>query len=343
MKKVSVVIPCLNEVNFIDESIASVLRQDFPIEQLEVFFVDGGSTDGTRQILEEVAEKHPHIFLLDNPNRTVPFALNAGIRNATGDFVLRLDVHSSFPESYISKLMDWHTYLDADNLGGICFTDVQRKNPISEAIKLVMSDQFGVGNSTFRVGSNKLLEVDTVPFGCYKRDVFERIGYFDERLTRNQDIEFNKRLKRNGGTILLVPDVTCTYFARDTFGLLFANRFKTGMWIVKTSCLTKSFKNLSVRHFIPFAFVAGLLGSLGLSLFWNGFLILFFLIFGSYVFLMAKRAIKITNENTKWYLVFIAFFVLHFSYGLGSLRGFQFLPLYFKDNKKKSSYFVRKK
>jgi glycosyltransferase involved in cell wall biosynthesis len=318
---VTVLIPCLNEGKYISQSISSVVNQDFPIEELEVFYIDGGSVDETLDTIKAAEAKYSHIKLLHNPNQTVPYALNIGIRASKGEFILRMDVHSSFPPDYISKLIDWHDYLEVENLGGVCFTDVQQKTKSSAAIKLVMSDRFGVGNSTFRVGARVLSEVDTVPFGCYKREVFEKIGLFDERLTRNQDIEFNKRLKRMGGTIYLVPDVQCTYFARDNFKDLFKNRFKTGYWIVKTSFLTKNLKNLSIRHFVPLAFVFSIILPMVLALVWPVFLIFSALALSSYLYLMIKRSFKIASGFTPWYYVFFGFFVLHFSYGLGSMIG----------------------
>jgi glycosyltransferase involved in cell wall biosynthesis len=327
---VTVLIPCLNEGKYISQSISSVVNQDFPIEELEVFYIDGGSVDETLDTIKAAEAKYSHIKLLHNPNQTVPYALNIGIRASKGEFILRMDVHSSFPPDYISKLIDWHDYLEAENLGGVCFTDVQQKTKSSAAIKLVMSDRFGVGNSTFRVGARVLSEVDTVPFGCYKREVFEKIGLFDERLTRNQDIEFNKRLKRMGGTIYLVPDVQCTYFARDTFKSLFKNRFKTGYWIVKTSFLTKNFRNLSVRHFVPLVFVLSLIIPTLLGFVAPFFFFLSFLAIFSYLYLMTRRSIKISRGVTIWPYTLFGFFVLHFSYGLGSLIGLQNLPFYFK-------------
>lgn len=328
--KVSILIPCYNEVRYISQSIASVVSQDFPKEELEVFYIDGGSTDGTIELLKEAIASHKHIHLLHNLSKTVPYALNLGIQASKGAYIVRMDVHSNFPEDYISKLIDWHNYLDADNLGGVCYTDVQKKTNASAAIKLVMSDKFGVGNSTFRVGSRILSEVDTVPFGCYKREVFDKVGLFDERLTRNQDIEFNKRLKRAGGSIYLVPDVHCTYFARDTFKSLFKNRFRTGYWIIKTSFLTKNLKNLSVRHFVPLVFVLSLLFPILLSFLWIWFLAVSVVVILSYLILMIKRSVKISRNHTPWIFTFFGFFLLHFSYGLGSIFGLKNIFLYFK-------------
>ena len=335
MTKVSVVIPCLNEERYVIQSLESVIHQDYPSSKLEVYYVDGGSTDSTLSLLADIAKKYDWISIIDNPNKTVPFALNLGIKKATGDLIMRMDVHSHFPPDYISKIVSWHEYLEVDNVGGICHTDVLHQNKISEAIKLVMADKYGVGNSTFRVGTKVLSEVDTVPFGCYKREVFDRIGYFDERLTRNQDIEFNERLKRNGGLIYLVPDVHCTYFARDTYSSLFSNRFKTGMWIVKTSALTRNLRNLSIRHFVPLIFVLAVLLPLLLSFIYLPFAAISALVLLLYILVLGKRAYTIKTAPTKTSFVFLGFLMLHFSYGLGSFYGLKYvIPLYSKGGKK---------
>lgn len=329
MTSVSVVIPCYNEKSFIVQNIDALIKQTYSKDRLEVFYVDGGSTDGTWDILQDFARKYKWLNVLSNPNKTVPYALNKGIKAATGDLIIRMDVHTYFPPDYIEKLVDWMDYLNVENIGGICDTDVLEKNKTSEAIRLVMSDKFGVGNSTFRVGVKKLSEVDTVPFGCYKKEVFEKIGLFDVRLERNQDIEFNKRLKRDGGRIYLLPNVHCTYYSRDTLHGLFKNRFKTGKWIIKTSFLTKSLRNLSLRHFIPLLFVLSICTPLLVSLFIPYFWILAVAIFLLYLVVLGNRARKIKNENTTAIHVFIAFSFLHFSYGLGSLFGLMNFNKYF--------------
>jgi glycosyltransferase involved in cell wall biosynthesis len=328
--RVSVIIPCFNERSYIQQNVEAVVGQTFNKENLEVFYIDGGSQDGTIEILETYAKTHKWLHILNNPQKTVPFALNTGIAAASGDLIIRMDVHTYFPPNYIEKLVDWMQYLDADNIGGVCYTDVLQKNKISEAIRIVMSDRYGVGNSMFRLGSNKLREVDTVPFGCYKKDVFDRIGNFDVRLERNQDIEFNKRLKRADGKIYLLPDVHCTYFSRDTLLGLFKNRFKTGKWIVTTSFLTKSLRNLSLRHFIPLIFVLSMLLPMVLSIVFPLGWIITIAVFLAYLFVLGNRAQRLKNPSTSTSHIFIAFSVLHFSYGLGSLVGLLNIAKYFK-------------
>lgn len=223
----SVICPIYNEVKYIDVCIQSVLLQDYPKEQLEVLFVDGMSRDGTRERVLEYAREYPFIKLIDNPKKIVPVAMNIGIRASKGDVVMRLDAHASYPTNYFGVLVKKLYELNADNVGAACRTDVLNKTPKTLAIREVLSNRFGVGNSTFRLGVDKVMDVETVPFGCWRRKVFEKYGYYDERLIRNQDIELNKRIIHGGGRICIVPETYCTYLARETFKGLARNNFLT--------------------------------------------------------------------------------------------------------------------
>ena len=199
----SVICPIYNEAKYIDVCIQSILFQDYPKDCLEVLFVDGMSKDGTRDIVENYARQYPFIHLLNNEKRIVPIAMNIGIKVSKGDVIMRLDAHAQYPANYFSVLVKALETIDADNVG------VLNKTPKTLAIGEVLSNKFGVGNSTFRLGVDKVMEVDTVPFGCWKREVFDKYGVYDERLIRNQDIELNKRIVRGGGHIYIVPD---TYY-----------------------------------------------------------------------------------------------------------------------------------
>lgn len=320
---ISVICPIYNEEKHIIKCVDSIIGQDYPKENMEVLFVDGMSTDETRVLLEPYLQKYSSLNLLDNPQRTAPCAMNVGIKAAKGDLIIRLDGHALYPKDYFSKLVYWHSLLkDADNIGGICNTDVVNRTKTSVAIAKVMSDKFGVGNSKFRTGSNeKCLEVDTVPFGCYKREVFDKIGLYNERLTRCQDIEFNKRLKRNGGKIYIIPEISCTYIPRDKFKSFARNRYLTGLWVIKSSKITKTFKNLGIRHFIPLCFVLSLFASIVFGLLFTPIFWIGLFIFLLYSLLMFTRSVKIKDEGTTSLRVFIAFLVLHLSYGCGSLVG----------------------
>jgi glycosyltransferase involved in cell wall biosynthesis len=315
----SIVMPCRNEALLIGTAIDSILACDLPPGSFELIVVDGRSSDATRAIVAERAAAHPSVRLLDNPQRTVPFAMNAGIRAARGRFVFRVDAHSSYPADYFSALLRWHDRLDAANVGGVCITDVARRTPTSLAIRTVLSDRLGVGNSLFRTGTDTVREVDTVPFGCYRREALERHGLYDERLTRNQDIELNKRIIRQGGRVFLVPDVTCTYFARETWDAFARNAYDNGYWNVLTAHLTGEISALSPRHFVPLGFVSGLLGGALLAPLAPWVAVSWGVGVLSYGGIVLRRALRITPPGSTPWHVCAAFALLHVAYGTGSL------------------------
>jgi glycosyltransferase involved in cell wall biosynthesis len=228
MPYLSIILPCRNEVKHISTCLASIAASDFPKDELELLVVDGQSDDGTREIVLEFGKSHPWIRLLDNGLKITPAGMNIGIRSAKGRIVMRMDAHSVYPSDYISKVVSWLTKTNADNVGGVCIT--QPANPTSKAwaIALALSHPWGVGNSHFRIGAAEPMWVDTVPFGCYKREVFEKIGLFNEALVRNQDDEFNHRLIKHGGRILLVPEIISFYTARESFGQVWRMYYQYG-------------------------------------------------------------------------------------------------------------------
>ena len=319
MPKISVIIPILNEEKYISKCLDSIIESDFDKSDMEVLLVDGGSKDKTLEIIKEYQKKYPFFKLLHNPKKIVPTAMNIGIKAAKGEYIIRLDAHSSYPKDYFSKLIFWHDKLNADNVGGVVITEVKNKTLTSNAIKNVLSDKLGVG-SAFRSGVSEIKEVDTVPFGCYKKEVFDKIGLYDERLVRNQDIELNKRLKRAGGKIYLVPEIKCTYFARETYKDLAKNNFNNGLWNILTAYYTGTLSSLSFRHFVPMLFVLSLI-VFGIGAFFSQVSrIVFFIILLSYLSIISIRSFQI-KKNTTFFHQLLAFLVLHFSYGIGSIVG----------------------
>jgi len=325
---VSIIIPAYNEEKYISDCLDSVLGFDYPQELLEVFVVDGMSKDKTREIVtEKYCKLHSNIKLIDNPERTAPFAFNAGINNSHGEYIIIIGAHSAYSVDYVKNLVAWHKKLDAYNVGGVMITDIRNKNKKTNAIEKVLSNKFGVGNATFRTGTKEVKPVDTVAYGCYKRECFDKFGLFNVKLTRNQDIEFNKRIINAGGKIYLVPNAECRYFARETFSGIAKNNFENGMWNILTVFYTKDFSSLSLRHFIPLFFVLSILLPAIASLFW---IYLIFLSIASavlYLALISVISLKINDKETSYIYLFWTFIVLHISYGIGSLAGIFRLPL----------------
>ncbi|MCQ2283435.1 MAG: glycosyltransferase family 2 protein [Bacteroidales bacterium] len=319
----SVIVPCYNEKKYITHCVESILQQDYPKDDLEVLFVDGMSNDGTRDSLQSYCAQYPFLKMLDNPEKIVRFAMNKGIRAAQGEVIIRLDMHSAYEVSYFSTLAKQLQSLGADNVGCVCKTDVLNKTSKALAIKAALSSPFGVGNSSFRTGTPTVVEADTVPFGCFRRDVFERFGYYDTRLVRNQDIELNKRIKAGGGKIFLLPEALCTYYARETYCDLARNNYRNGLWNLLTVRMTRNFSSLSVRHFVPLLFLLSLVLPCIAALLWKPFVVLAMASLVSYLAVLTFISITIAKKDKSLSVpyLFWAFLTLHFSYAAGSFVG----------------------
>ncbi|HUN01322.1 MAG TPA: glycosyltransferase family 2 protein [Niabella sp.] len=315
---ISVIIPVFNEERYIKDCLDSVFSTDYPADMFEVIVVDGNSQDKTM----EIVSSYKKVRLFSNPKKIVPVSMNLGIKNAIGEYIIRLDAHAAYPANYFSALIQNSLNLNADNVGAIWQTDVKNKTPVSLAIKEVLSNKYGVGNALFRIGVDKITEVDTVPFGCYRKDVFSRFGLYDERLVRNQDIELNKRIKARGGKIYLIPDIYCTYYARETYSALMKYNYNNGLWNILTVYYTKSWDSLSPRHFIPFAFVSAIFIGFILSVIRLKFIFVPIAIIFMYLLCLTIVYIsKLRKKNLNYIKLLKAFIYLHFSYGVGSLVG----------------------
>ena len=320
---ISVIIPCRNEEKFIGNCLNSLIEQDYPKENLEILIVDGMSGDSTREIIKKFNIQHSifNIQLIDNPGRFTPQGLNIGIRNARGEFVMRMDAHAEYPVDYISKCLKYSKESGADNVGGIIKTLPVKSTIFAKAIAKVLSHPFGAAGSYFRIGVSKPRWVDTVFGGCYKKGVFDKIGYFNEKLIRSQDIEFNKRLKKAGGKILLVPEIIATYYPQAKLSDFFRHNFVDGIWTIYP--LKFGVRIFSFRHLIPLFFVLGFLVGLILGFFFWWGKAIFILIFGVYLLLNLFFSFGVAlKENPKYFFVLpLAFFSRHFGYGLGSIWG----------------------
>lgn len=320
---ISVVCPIFNEEKYITKCIESVLQQDYPQDDMEILFVDGMSHDHTRDIVSDYSNKYKNIKLLDNPKRTVPYAMNIGIKASQGDIIIRLDGHVEYPTNYISVLAhNLKTLPKAENVGGVCITLPCDDKNISHAIAIALSSPFGMGNSSFRIGCKKICKVDTVPFGCFKASLFKHIGLYDEELTRNQDDELNGRIIKNGGTIYLIPDVKTKYFSRGKICKIRKMFYQYGLY--KPLVNKKLGRPTTIRQFFPLLFLLGIIFGGVLSFFSNYIMYIYFLVLILYLLIGGciggKYSIK-RNMPTLTILMPYIFFNIHISYGYGYLIG----------------------
>ncbi|MBA1420208.1 MAG: glycosyltransferase family 2 protein [Epsilonproteobacteria bacterium] len=322
---ISIIIPTFNEEKYIAVCLDSILEADYAQEKMEVFVVDGMSEDSTREIVQEYHRKYPFIHVVVNQQRHTPIGMNLGIQASSGDYVFVLSAHAHYDAVYFKDLIENIVKLNADCVGGVLITDVKNKNKRSSSIKEVLMHKFGVGNVLFRTGCNEVTEIDTVAFGCYRRSTFEKYGLFDEKLIRNQDIELNKRIINAGGKIYLIPDVQCTYYARENFKDLAKNQYQNGYWNMLTAYYTKTLSSLNLRHFVPLLFVLSLLFPLLFSLLFSKVLWISFVSLLSYLSLVIIISIKLKNSSNSICYLIMSFLTLHLSYGIGSLMGILFV------------------
>jgi glycosyltransferase involved in cell wall biosynthesis len=319
---VSVLVPCRNERPFIARCLNSILANDYPATLLEILIIDGMSDDGTQDVIRSFAATTPHLRLLSNERGIVPAALNLGIAEASGEVVIRMDAHNEYPRDYISALVDWLEKTGADNVGGAWITRPANGSTTARAIASALTHRFGVGNAQYRLGTVATpMRVDTVPFGCFRKELFGRIGLFDEELIRNQDDEFNSRLLKAGGSIMLVPGVVSYYYARGSYRSLARMYYQYGFF--KPLAAWKTKRVMTIRQVIPAAFVAAIAASAVLAPWFPlaGRALIAFL--GTYFAAAVATSLR-SGWGQGWrYIVALAaaFPILHFSYGVGWIAG----------------------
>lgn len=333
MKKVAVVIPCRNESHYIERCVTSVLRSDYPQESLRVLVCDGLSTDQTQDIVRVIATQDSRVVLLRNEKQTTPFALNLGIKCASEcDVIIILGAHAEIATDYVRLCVE---NLDRDSslgcVGGIL--ENVNEDATSEIIGKAMSSPFGVGNAHFRTGL-KSGYVDTVAFGAYAKQVFEKVGYFDEDLTRNQDDEFNYRLTKNGFKILLDPAIRAKYYVRASYEKLLRQYYQYGFWKVYVN--KKHGAVTSLRQLVPPLFVL-FLCTFPLFLVVPYYWILYTFALSVYLLGANFAAVKQKATSNEYFGVIWAFLLLHIGYGFGYIRGiFRFVVLGKNPNDKHS-------
>lgn len=319
----SVICPIYNEERHIKAFLNSVLQQDYPKDDLEILLVDGKSTDRTRNIISAYSDKYPFIRLIDNPQQTVPFAMNYGIRNANGDIIIRLDAHAVYPVDYFSILLKYLECLEgAENVGGVCETLPCNNTATAISIAECLSNPFGMGNSYFRIGTDKVMSVDTVPFGCFRRSLFDRIGLYDTDMIRNQDDELNGRIIKSGGKIYLLPKVKIKYYARDKIAKVRKMFYQYGLY--KPLGNKKLGAPATMRQFVPVLFLFGLISGFFASCFFPILRVPYLLVLLIYTMVGIIEGLKSAQKTLEKKCIVLmpyVFLNIHLSYGYGYMIG----------------------
>jgi glycosyltransferase involved in cell wall biosynthesis len=324
MISVSILIPCLQERDFIRPCLESVLAFQIPegTELREILVIDGGSTDGTRDIVLDMAKAHPRIRLVDNPGRIQSTGLNIALRIASGDYIVRLDAHSSYPRVYLALTLETSLRTGCDNAGGLFITQPRGTGYQSALIQALTTHKFGVGDAGYRTGAAEG-PADTVPYGCFRRDLFDRLGPFDERLVRAQDYEMNRRIIASGGCVWRNPAIQVIYFPQPDFRSFIRKQvvheapYNAYLWYLAPYAF-------AYRHAITGLFALGVLGGLVLSPFSSVIRTVFAVIMAIYFALAIATGIQQAvryREPRHVLVVPVAIFLYHFLHGMGLLYG----------------------
>jgi succinoglycan biosynthesis protein ExoA len=322
--RVSVIVPVRNEERYVGGCLSRLLGQEYPGELLEIVVVDGLSEDRTREIVRGLlrgrAQMQPSLRLIDDPGRERTTALNAGIRAAAGEVIMRVDARSMVPLDYVQRCVETLDATGADNVGGI-------QQPIAdsrmqEAIGLAMSHPFGVGNAQFRIGKKSGF-VDTVYLGSFRREVFRRVGLFDDDVpVLSEDSDINQRIRDHGGKVYLNTEIRAHYYPRDTLPDLIALYFRYG--VARAGNLLKHGRLTAWRQAVPPLFLCTL-ATLGvLAVVRGAFRIELAIVLGIYFFFDVGVAVSVAARRGKWYLwprLLAVFPCMHFAWAFGFFKG----------------------
>ncbi len=319
-ERVTVIMPIRNEAGFIERSLGAVIDQDLPPDRLELLVADGRSSDDTRARVQDLASRHPEVAieLVDNPGGIVPTGMNAALRRARGDVIVRVDGHTIVERDYVRRCLEALARTGAECVGGRM--DAVADTAFGRAVVLATSSPFGVGGARFHYAAAEE-EVDTVYMGAWRREVFGRVGLFDEEMVRNQDDELSYRIRERGGRIVLDPSIRSRYYPRTRLRTLWRQYFQYGYWKVRV--MQKHPRQMKSRHFAPPALAGGLLLSAVLAPAFAGSRLALMAIATSYVIAnlvaSAWTARRADAASAPWLPV--VFGTLHLSYGAGFLAG----------------------
>jgi GT2 family glycosyltransferase len=300
------------------------VNQDYAAEEFEIIVVDGQSSDRTTQIIEELRVGAPNIRCLENPLGIIPTAMNIGIRAALGRIIIRADGHTLYPPDYAANCVKYLRQTGADNVGGPVVTVPADKSFSARLVSAVLSSPIGVGNSKFRTTREEGF-VDTVPFGAFRREVFDRVGMYNEKLIRNQDNDLNARIRKAGGKIYLTPALATQYHPVKTFWGLLKYAFKTSRWHAFTFRENRS--SMGLRHMAPAAFLALLL-VLSSAAFTSAYALAFLVaILGIYLLIGFYFSVRSTTRGELALGLALPFaaFCFHVAYGAGIVSGLGYL------------------
>ena len=321
---VSVVIPCLNEEQHIGAVLEHLLTQ-YEHGRLEIIIVDGRSTDRTRAVVADCAAQHTEVAirLLDNPARHIPVALNLGVAAARGEVIVRMDAHALPSANYVRRCVALLQDEAVAVVGMPWRIRAGAETPTARAIALAVAHPFGIGDAQYRLARDGVMrDVDTVPFGVFRKELWQQLGGFNEALLANEDYDFNYRVRQRGGRVVLDTAAHSIYFARATLRTLARQYVRYGRW--KAQMLKLHPRSVRWRHGVAPAFVAALVTLALLGLWRPAAWWLLLLALAAYLLPALACAFGLARKESDYKLlplVIAAFCVIHCSWGGGFWRG----------------------
>lgn len=312
--RVTIAMPAFNEEHYIEDCIASVQAQDYPRELIEILVADGGSTDRTRELLARLAAADPRIRVIDNPARLQSAGLGLVVKQATGDVIVRMDVHAEYAPDYVRTCVETLERTGADNVGGAA--RAKAKTVFQQALCAALGSPLGVGGARYRSADAEGF-VDTVFGGAFRRRVFETVGLWDPGAITNEDAELNQRILDSGGQIYLSRHIVAYYFPRDSFAGLAKQYFRYGRGRART--LLKLGRFPTVRPLVPFLVVSGAAALVLFPPLWP----LAPVAFATYALATGVEAVRVGGKLGLAAIprVWAIFPVLHVSHGTGFAAG----------------------
>jgi len=326
LPRVSVVIPVRNEEKYLGSCLESIAAQDYPHDLLEILVVDGSQNNRTSNIARQYADKnHLNLRILENPHGNTPCGLNIGYKNARGDIFIHFIGHAIMPSDFVSKNISYLREKNADAVGGLVESASIEDKIVPKAIGYALNSLFGLGGVTARTGTKERY-IDNPSFGAYKKELFQKYGYIDERLTRNQDYEFNQRITSAGAKIYFTPEIRSKYYNRTSYGSLFKEYFNAARW--RTFMIGRFVRAVRLRHLAPPLFFLAVILSIGLSFFIKPFTWILLGLLGIYSVVALGFSIGLSIRTSLRFFpaILITYPVIHIGYGIGFIIGiFEFI------------------
>jgi glycosyltransferase involved in cell wall biosynthesis len=321
---VSIVVPMRNEEEHVEACLRSLVEQTYPGNSYEIVVADGRSNDGSRAIVERFQNRIARLRLLHNPAQTAPSGMNVAIRASSGKVIIVAGAHATYPADFVENSVLWLERTGADVVGGPVKTSVSSGRFGAKLASIILSSPFGVGNSRFRTSTDEGY-VDTVPFGAYRREIFDQVGLFNEKLVRNQDNDLSERIRRAGGKIYLTRALEVEYSPVRGFRDLISQGFRKSQWHALT--LRENVRALGLRHLCPAILVLLSIALLSASISNAGARAILGAAVVAYVSAGFFAALNLPRPASKRMRAVFPFacFLYHSAYGLGTLYGMRHL------------------